>query len=72
MIKEEKMGLNPVLEVIKNRRSIRSFKKDPIPEKDLRLILEAATWAPSAGNLQPWHFVVVRDPEIKKLLSIAA
>lgn len=72
MIKEEKMGLNPVLEVIKNRRSIRSFKKDPIPEDDLKLILEAAIWAPSAGNLQPWHFVVVRDPEIKKLLSIAA
>jgi len=66
------MALNPVLEVIKNRRSIRSFKKDPIPEEYLKLILEAGIWAPSAGNLQPWYFVVVRDPEVKKLLSISA
>ena len=46
---------------IMQRRSIRSYKPDPIPEDDLRTILEAGRQAPSAGNRQPWEFVVVRD-----------
>ena len=56
------------IQLIKTRRSIRSFKLDPIPEKDLRLLLEASQWAPSAGNLQPWRFIVVRDKEVKERL----
>lgn len=50
-----------VLDVIKGRRSVRSFKPDPIPEEYLRLILEAGLWAPSGGNAQPWEFVLVRE-----------
>lgn len=61
-----------LLEIIKSRRSIRKFKRDSIPEQDLFKILEAATWAPSAGNLQPWEFIIVRDEDRKKALARAA
>ncbi|RLF04792.1 MAG: nitroreductase, partial [Thermoprotei archaeon] len=61
-----------VLEVIRKRRSIRAYKPEPIKEEDLRKILEAARLAPSARNLQPWYFIVVRDPELKRRLAEAA
>jgi nitroreductase len=48
--------------VFKNRRSVRRFKPDPVPEADLRRILDAARLAPTSGNQQPWKFLVVRDP----------
>jgi nitroreductase len=53
-----------VLEVIKGRRSVRSFKPDPIPEEHLKLILEVGLWAPSGGNAQPWEFVLVREKQV--------
>jgi len=58
-----------VLEAIKTRRSVRKYKPEPIPDGDLREILTAAQLAPSAGNKQPWRFVVVRDPETRKKLG---
>ncbi|MGQ9680399.1 MAG: nitroreductase family protein [Candidatus Bathyarchaeia archaeon] len=61
-----------VMEAIRTRRSIRKYKKGKIPEKDLIEIFTAAQLAPSAGNKQPWRFVVVRDPEkIKELAMLA-
>jgi nitroreductase len=48
--------------VARSQRAHRSFTADPVPDGDLARILEAATWAPSAENSQPWVFVVVRDP----------
>ena len=51
-------------EVILKRRSVRVYKKKQVPEFMIRRILEAGRFAPSAGNCQPWKFVVVRDPEI--------
>ena len=54
------------------RRSIRRYRKDPVPEGLLREILEAALRAPSAWNLQPWRIVVVRDPATKRALREAA
>lgn len=57
-----------LLEVIYQRRSIRKYEKKPIPEEILKAILEAGRLAPTAKNLQPWHFIVVRDPEIKRKL----
>jgi len=59
------------MEVIKKRRSIRRYKPTPVPEDILTKILEAARLAPSAGNRQPWHFIVVRDDEKKKQLGIS-
>lgn len=59
-------------EVIKNRRSVRRFKPDPVPGELLKKVLEAARWAPSAGNVQPWKFFVVTSPAKKEALAAAA
>jgi len=59
-------------EAIKNRRSVRAFTNEPVSDKEITKIIDAARWAPSAGNIQPWEFVVIRDPEIKRGLSVAA
>ncbi len=61
---EEGMAPNAVEKVILSRRSTRAFKKEPLPDGMIRRILEAGRFAPSAGNSQPWKFVVVNDPEI--------
>ncbi len=50
-------------DVVRKRRSIHHFTKEEISDEDLQYILEAARWAPSAGNNQPWRFIIVRDPE---------
>jgi nitroreductase len=55
-----------VLEAIRTRRSCRSFRPDPIPEEDLKTIIEAATWAPSPLNAQPWEFIVVTSQAVKE------
>ena len=52
------------LEALFSRRSVRSFKHDPVSEEDLHDILRAGMQAPSARNEQPWHFIVITDPEI--------
>jgi len=58
-----------VFEAIRNRRSIRKYKQDPVPEAKLRNILEAARQAPSAGNRQPWRFIVVKDKKTREKLA---
>jgi len=57
----EGMEWNPVEKVIVERRSIRSFKKQPVADNLIRRILEAGRFAPTAGNAQPWKFVVIKD-----------
>lgn len=62
-----------VFEAIKKRRSIRRFDpKKEVTEEQVEKLLEAARWAPSAGNLQSWFFVVVRDQGVKEQLIKAA
>jgi nitroreductase len=58
-----------VFEAIKNRRSIRRYKPDPIDDEAVEAILEAGRWAPSWANTQCWRFIVVRDPEIRAKLT---
>jgi len=58
-----------VLEAIKTRRSVRSFKRKPIPDEDAIKILEAARWAPSGGNRQPWTFIYVKDPQVLRMVK---
>jgi len=58
-------------EVIRTRRSVRSYKSDPIPDDVLQRVLEAARIAPSGSNRQPWRFIVVKDEEIKRKLAPA-
>src|SRR5205823_5366740 len=59
----------PLGEAMYTLRAIRQVKPDPIPDSDLELLLEAAGRAPSSGNQQPWHFVVVLDPAMKAKLQ---
>ncbi|MEM3459526.1 MAG: nitroreductase family protein [Candidatus Bathyarchaeia archaeon] len=61
-----------VLEAIKGRRSIRAFESRNVPDELVEKLIDAARWAPSAGNIQPWEFVVVRKSEIKRMLAEAA
>jgi len=56
-------------EVVAKRRSIRKFKEEPVPEKLLNKVLEAGRWAPSAGNSQPWGFILVTDADVKKNIA---
>ena len=58
-----------LVDIVLSRRSIRTYEKKEIPEKVLHKIFEAGRQAPSAGNRQPWHFIVVSENEIKQELS---
>ena len=58
-----------IFEAIKNRRSIRHYKPDPVDDKTVEKVLEAAHWAPSWGNQQCWRFVVVRDPKARSEIA---
>jgi len=58
-----------IFEAIFNRRSIRKFKPDPVPEDILYKILDAGRWAPSACNRQLWEFVIVREHKTKKRIA---
>jgi nitroreductase len=60
------------MQIIRTRRSARSFKPDPIPEDALVDMLEAACLAPSPGNCQSWYFGVVTDEQIRYQLAEAA
>ena len=57
-----------VFKALRERRSIRKYKEVPVPQNKLDAVLEAGRIAPSAGNRQPWKYVVVTDPETRKKL----
>ena len=57
-----------VIECIKKRRSIRKYRQVEVEDQKLNNVLEAGRLAPSATNMQPWHFIVVRDHGIKQKL----
>jgi F420 biosynthesis protein FbiB-like protein len=59
------------IEFLKDRRSIREYKPREISEKIFDIILEAATWAPSAHNTQPWRFFVIKNSALKLKLAQA-
>lgn len=59
------------IRAIMQRRSIRKYERESIADDDLETILEAGRQAPSGGNSQPWHFVVVRGEELKQRLAQA-
>jgi nitroreductase len=61
-----------VLEAIKGRRSIRAFKSQNVSQELVEKLIDAAIWAPSAGNIQPWELIIVRRLEIKRELAEAA
>jgi nitroreductase len=60
-----------VFQCIRTRRTVREFTDDPVPDLVIHRILQAARWAPSSSNTQPWHFIVVREKAtIEKLGEI--
>jgi len=58
-----------VYEAMSTLRAVRRLRPDPVPDDVLRRVLEAASWAPTGGNVQPWRVVVVRDGEKKAALG---
>ena len=61
-----------VFQTILSRRSVRSFSDHRVPSNLVLQLLEAARWAPSGSNLQPWSFVVVENPRLIRLVRMFA
>ena len=61
-----------VFEAINGRRSVRAYSSEEVSEENVERLIEAARLAPSAGNTQPWEFVIVTNPETKRRLADAA
>ena len=61
-----------VFQAIKTRRSIRIFTDKRVTDREVKKLIEAARWAPSAGNIQPWEFIIVKDLKVKHGLCEAA
>lgn len=57
---------NPVLEAIRDRRSIRKFTDEPVPRERLETVIRAAIWSPSGKNNQPWRFLVVTGDDPRR------
>ncbi len=58
-------------EAVRTRRSVRSYKPNPIPKEVLNRVLEAVRIAPSGGNRQPWKFIIVQNEALKqKMVSL--
>ncbi len=66
------MNSEEVLQLMKERRSIRKFKPDPINDEKINMILEAARWTQSASNRQPWRFIVIKNKKTIAELRSAA
>jgi nitroreductase len=60
-----------LLDLVKERRTIREFKPDPVPDEYITKIIEVARWAPSGFHTQPWEFVVIKNAEIKNQIIAA-
>jgi nitroreductase len=67
------MDTENLLKIIRTRRSVRVYKKGKVTDEQLQTILEAARWAPSGANSQPWEFIVTRDRrKMKRVREIYA
>ena len=58
--------MKTLLDLAKARRSVRRYRPDPVPNELVEQVLEAARWAPSGMNMQPWEFVIVTDEELRR------
>ena len=63
------MSINEAFfDIVKNRRSIRRSKPDPVPDEYITKIIDAARWAQSGANAQPWEFIVVKDKKLRETI----
>ena len=53
----------------RSRLTVREFKPDPVPDDVIQKLLRAGQWAPSSRNLQPWHFIVMTDPDTLRAIA---
>ncbi len=60
-----------IFDAVRGRKSIRRFKQAPVPEEDIKKILDAGRWAPSANNTQPWSFIVIKDSAVLRKMAVA-
>jgi len=58
-----------IYEAMRTLRAVRRLRPDPIPDDVLRRVLEAAIWAPTGGNRQPWRIIVVKESRVKERLG---
>lgn len=63
------MDYESLLELVKTRRSIRAFTDEPVSDEMVQKVIEAARWAPSGANSQPWEFIVIRDQATKDTMA---
>jgi nitroreductase len=68
VIMTEAIAMVQRIEAIWRRTSVRRFRSDPVPDEVVNLVLDAATRAPTGGNMQPWEFLLVTDPALKEAL----
>ncbi len=68
-LNQDNPGSQPIMELIRSRRSVRRFADRPVSDEMVNTLLEAARWAPSGLNNQPWRFVVIRDDKIREKLA---
>lgn len=61
--------MNSIIDIIIKRRSIRHYKQEDIPKDLLLELVKAATWAPSASNMQAWYFIIVNDKKVLNKIS---
>ncbi|MEM2110861.1 MAG: nitroreductase family protein [Candidatus Bathyarchaeia archaeon] len=61
-----------IFEAIRLRRSVRAFTEENVSDEDVMKLIDAARRAPSAGNIQPWEFIIVRKPDVKRQIAEAA
>lgn len=70
MGKKGEYVMGQAFEAILKRRSIRKYKSDEVPKDKIKKVLQAANWAPSNGNSQPWEFIVIRGEYVDRVCQI--
>jgi nitroreductase len=70
-VDSERAAMMDLFDAIQGRKSIRRFKPTPVPDNDIRKILDAGRWAPSANNTQPWSFIVIKDRAVLRNMAAA-
>lgn len=63
------IAISSFVDLARERRSVRQYRADPVPEELLLELVEAARWAPSAVNTQPWEFIIITDPQVRKAVG---
>jgi nitroreductase len=69
---EQTSAVDKFFESMQSRRTVRNFSSDPVPFHLIETAIRAAATAPSGANQQPWKFVVVSDPDVKRKIRAAA